>query len=91
MLHTCITSNHQCFTFRHRKKTNNNLCIFSETAENKAVAMGIDKDNQALLLQVFDDEYSHMTALTDTLMDEAAQLEGKLEELQLSESGDTKM
>ncbi|KAK2176362.1 hypothetical protein NP493_667g01042 [Ridgeia piscesae] len=62
-----------------------------ETAEEKAKEIGIDKDDQTAVLQMFDDDFDHATRVTDTLMDEADQLERKLEELQLSGSDDIQM
>ena len=65
--------------------------MLPETAEEKAKEMGIDKDDQTAVLQMFDDDFDHATRVTDTLMDEADQLERKLEELQLPGSDDIQM
>ena len=65
--------------------------MLPETAEEKAKEMGIDKDDQTAVLQMFDDDFDHATRVADTLMDEADQLERKLEELQLPESSDIQM
>jgi len=65
--------------------------MLPETAEEKAKEIGIDKDDQTAVLQMFDDDFDHATRVTDTLMDEADQLERKLEELQLSGSDDIQM
>ena len=72
-------------------QTNNEMCMLPETAEEKAKEMGIDKDDQTAVLQMFDDDFDHATRVTDTLVDEADQLERKLEELQLSGSDDIQM
>ena len=56
--------------------------------------MGIDKDDQMAMIQMFDGECSHKAVLTEHITDKAAQLESKLEDLQLSgthESEETKM
>ena len=56
--------------------------------------MGIDKDDQMALLHMFDGECGHEAILTEHVMDKAAQLEKKLEDLQLSgtlESDETKL
>ena len=56
--------------------------------------MGIDRGDQMALLHMVDGECGHQAVLTEHITGKAAQLEGKLEDLQLSgthESEETKM